>query len=165
MRVNPNTSQGAVFDLDYIRWSSQAVPHGTPLESASSAPMMVSINPSSGAEAGGKKVIIKGSNFDAKTVVTFNGVSAGKVKLVSAYRLTCVAPPHTDKGWVDVTVRNAGGSATLSKGFFYGVLPKAQRLQPDKGTNLGGQTVTITGNGFQTGARVTFGQQEAGEVA
>ena len=154
--ITSGVNRSAVFDLDYVRWSNKAVPWVTPLEPASRAPTILSKIPRGGRKIGGTKVFIKGSNFDARTKVTFGGLQAENIKFVNPRLLTCVTPAHPRNGWAEVVVSNTEGSNAATKGFFYGVLPEVKGIRPPRGTNLGGQTITITGSGFQPGARITF---------
>lgn len=164
LQVYATTSHGAVFDLDYLRWVHRVVPWGTPIVPADRAPAVLSIRPNSGSQAGGTLVTIRGSNFSDGTTVTFGGARAGRVNCADRHNLTCTAPRHSPVGWVDVIVRNAEGSETAREGFFYGILPRVEGVEPDRGANSGGQTTTIRGKGFQPGARVRFGSTTAQEV-
>ena len=164
LRVSANTCKGAIFDLDYIRWSPNAVPHGTPLGPARRAPEVASIQPKGAPLAGQIQVTIKGGSFGSAPAVTFGSKAAGPVERVDAYTVRCVPPRHSETGWVDVEVGNTLGKTTVTRGFFYGRLPEITAVRPDRGGSQGGQPVTILGRGFQTGASVKFGPQEAANV-
>ena len=157
------TCKGAIFDLDYIRWSSQVVPYGTPLEPASRAPAVASIHPRDGSPFGGTTVRIKGGGFEAKTRVKFGRAPAQAVKYTDEHTLQARSPGYK-RGWVDVEVKNRNGKTTVKEAFFYGVLPTIKIITPKKGTNLGGKQLTIQGSGFQSGASVKLGQQESRKV-
>lgn len=61
------------------------------------------VTPSSGTSAGGQPVTIDGSTFFGAMSVTFGGVAATDVQVVSPTKITAVAPAHAG-GAVDVTV-------------------------------------------------------------
>lgn len=73
------------------------------------------VSPNSGSVFGGTAVTITGFGFDLSTGVTFGGVAATSVVIVSNTEITCVAPSHAS-GAVDVTVGNVD---TLTGGYTY----------------------------------------------
>lgn len=164
LMINSNTSAGARFDLDYLRWSGQAIPYGTPLEPADTAPRIMSIEPTDGDGDDQKNVTIRGGNFDQPLTVRFGAVEASSVRTIDPHTITCVVPGGTAEGWVDVQVRGTSGAGTKSDAYFFGSLPTVSRIQPRHGPNRGGERVAIQGDGFQAGARVLFGKLAADEV-
>ena len=164
LTLNSTTCKGAIFDLDYIRWSCRAVPYGTALEAVPGAPEVSSIHPRNAPGDGTAALTIKGGRFGAAPAVTFGPKAARAVELVDPYTVKCLAPKQAGTGWVDVAVHNAIGKTTLPNGFFYGRLPAITAVTPEKGGNQGGQRVAIHGSDFQAGAKVKFGRQEAAEV-
>ena len=164
LSVHARTCRDARFDLDYVRWSDQAVPFGTPLTPASTAPEIRSIHPSSTGTPPGAEVTIKGGNFDDVTAVTFGSLPAIEVRRVDPHTLVCRPPRRKKTGRVDVTVTSPHGSAVRRDGFFFGVPPSVSRVEPARGSNRGGERVVLKGAGFQAGARVEFGVQPASTV-
>ena len=69
------------------------------------------LSPRSGSRNGGKKVTIRGTNFDGTTAVRFGTKAAKKFKVISDTKITAVAPRHA-RGTVHVIVLNPGQSAT-----------------------------------------------------
>ena len=63
----------------------------------------------------GRNVTITGTNFDGSESITFGGINATNVNLVSATKMTCTAPSHAN-GLVDVVV---AGIATSQNAFKY----------------------------------------------
>jgi len=57
-----------------------------------------------------------------------------------------------------------GQSGYLAKGYTFNPLPVITAVSPASGTSLGGTQVTITGSGFQEGAKVLFGTTPANNV-
>jgi hypothetical protein len=112
--------------LDYYLVASDGISQaysGTPLlphaVAVSAVPTLSAVTPNQGPAGGGTQVALAGTLFDAASSVSFGGVLATNVVLVSANQLTCLTPPHFP-ALVDVKVTNTNGtSATLLNGFRY----------------------------------------------
>ena len=123
--------------------------------------MVTSISPSIGKVNDAVK--IDGTGFVDGAKVNFDDTPAVDVKFVSPTTLTARSPAHK-AGRVDIVVSNPDSKAhTLAGGFIY-VEPQAQlpkptisALAPGSGPLTGGQLVTITGAGFSSVTKVTFG--------
>lgn len=91
-------------------------------------PTVQSVSPPSGAVEGGTSVTVIGTGFASggspANSVTFGGVDAASVVVVSDSVITCVTPPHA-AGSVDVVVVNpdSAGSGTLTSGYNYTTTP------------------------------------------
>lgn len=122
------------------------------------APTISSISPTSGSTSGSTAVTINGTNFASGIAVTFGGVPATQVAVVSPVKVTCMTPAHT-AGMVDLKVTNVDQqAATLLNGYTY-VAPPAPALtdvSPSSGPENVATTVTLTGTNFENGAVVTF---------
>jgi hypothetical protein len=81
-------------------------------------PTVTAISPNSGTTAGGTTVTITGTNFASGAAVTFGGVAATSVTVVSDTTLRAVTPAHI-AGVVDVRVTVGALSATSPGGFTY----------------------------------------------
>jgi hypothetical protein len=127
------------------------------------APTLSAVSPTSGPTAGGTSVTLTGTGLTGTTAVTFGGVPAGDVVVVSDTEVTATAPAHAP-GAVDVAVTTPGGQATLDDGFTYVVVPVLTGIDPDSGTSLGGTTVTLTGTGLSGTTSVTFDGTSATNV-
>ena len=79
-------------------------------------PTISSVSPLTGPY--GRKITITGTNFDASGIVTFGGINAINIVLVSSTKMTCIAPNHTN-GLVDVVVSNSLDSITSPNIFKY----------------------------------------------
>lgn len=77
-----------------------------------------SIEPATGADAGGTLVTVYGSGYKAGAAVTFGGNAATSITVVDSNTITCETPAGT-AGSVDVVVTVDGDSATLVNGFEY----------------------------------------------
>ena len=88
------------------------------------AATFTSIYPSGGATVGGDAVTITGTNLTGSTGITFGGVAATSVVVVSATSITCVTPAGSG-GLGTIVIQNPGGDATASNAFLYVNVPTA----------------------------------------
>jgi len=128
-----------------------------------SPPTVSSVSPNLGPASGGTAVTITGTNFTAGATVTFGGVAATNVLVVSGTSITATTPPGA-AGAVTVTVTTSLGPGNLAGGFTYLGAPTVGSVSPNSGTAAGGTPVTITGTNFAAGATVTFGGTAATSV-
>jgi hypothetical protein len=129
------------------------------------APAISSVSPGSGPSLGGTEVTIAGTGFLAGATVSFgegdDRVEAA-VTAVASTSISAVVPAHPADP-VTVRVTNPdGGTAVLASGFTYLASPPPTisatlAITPSSGPSLGGTSVVIDGNGFASGAVVTFG--------
>lgn len=131
---------------------------------ATPAPGLSGVNPTSGPAGGGTSVTISGANFTSGATITFGGTAASNVIVVNASTITATTPAHA-AGAVSVAVRNSDGQiATLASAFTYVAPPFVSGVSPSSGSSGGGTAVTISGSGFMGGATVTFGGAAATSV-
>ncbi|MFJ1270229.1 IPT/TIG domain-containing protein, partial [Legionella lytica] len=123
------------------------------------APTLVGLTPITGSVAGGTNVTLTGTNLTGTTSVTFGGVAASNIVVVSDTSVTATVPAYVSGSLVvDVTVGNATANATLAGAFTYlAVAPTLSSIVPNSGSIAGGTTATITGTGFVPGTTVTIG--------
>lgn len=141
---------------------------------------IASINPSVGSPQGGEEVTIQGGGFQSPVRVTFNGTAA-QVLSVSSDRIRVRTPSAVAAGiptipvgetrpvsvTVTIKVNEAGQTQdTLPNGFIYAqgggiVQPQVFSVSPSSGSNDGGTTVQIIGDGFEAPVQVFFGQGTA----
>lgn len=127
-------------------------------------PTISTVNPNTGATAGGTTITITGSGFLPNPTVTIGGVSATGVTRPDPNSITAVTPAGS-AGSADVTVLNTdSGTATLPGAFTYTGPPAITLVSPTGGPTIGGTRVTITGSGYQTGATVTFNSVQSPDV-
>ena len=141
-------------------WIMQAVALRS---TASNAPAVSSLSPSTGAASGGTAVTITGTNFASGATVTFGGTAASNVVVVNGTTITATTPAGS-AGAVTVTVTVNGQSGSLINGFTYIGVPTVSSVSPNEGSTAGGTAVTITGTNFASGATVTFGGTAASNV-
>lgn len=120
-------------------------------------PSISSVSPTSGPIAGGNKVTIYGSRFTGATRVTFSGVQASGLTVLSSTKLTVIAPVH-GAGTVDVQVTTPEGSSKLVSASRYSYrVPVITKISPTSGPLRGGTTVTIYGSNIGSSPEVYFG--------
>ncbi len=122
------------------------------------SPTVSAVSPNAGPTTGKTVVTVTGTNFAADATVKF-GTSAGtSVTVDSPTQLTVTAPAHA-AATVDVTVNTSVGTSATSSAdqYTYEATPTVTGISPAGGTTAGGNTVTITGSGFVSGASVEFG--------
>ena len=123
-----------------------------------------SIDPGVGATKGGNVISVFGNGFkDELTQVLFGQSLASDVFVISNERLTCTTPPG-NPGLVDVTVSIPADEITarLEGAFRYKSDMLILGIEPNEGTVVGGEPVTISGSGFSQGnTSLLFGNKKA----
>jgi hypothetical protein len=137
----------------------------------SSTPTVSSVVPNSGPPDGGTVVTVNGSNFTSGAqatapTVSFGGTPATNITVISSSQLKVQVPAHA-AGSVGVQVTTSGGlSASLAKAFTYVTATfSLKSVSPISGPSAGGNEVTISGSGFQSGVSVNFGGLGASSVS
>lgn len=122
---------------------------------------VATVAPLTGPLSGGTSVVLTGQGLSGATSVRFGSTPATSFTVESSTRLVAVAPAGTSLGAVDLTVVTPRESWTVKKGFAYvdgsggfaayGVFPHVVSA-------AGGDTVTVTGQGWMSGSvSVTVG--------
>lgn len=135
--------------------------------SASSAVNVSSVAPNSGSTSGGTTVVIAGTGFVNGATVSFGSAAASGVSIVSATQISATTPAHA-AGAVAVTVANPDGSHnSLAGAFTYSTSSavNVSSVAPNSGSTAGGTSVIVTGSGFASGAKVSFGSAAASGVS
>ena len=131
------------------------------------APTISKLRPASASTSGGTTVTITGANLTGTTAVTFGGIAAANVTVVSATSLTCTAPAHA-AGAVHVALTTTQGVFTKADGFAYVAEetqgPTVTQVSPDRGAAAGGTLVTGVGTGLAGASEVRFGGALATDV-
>ncbi|OQX13285.1 MAG: hypothetical protein BWK80_42990 [Desulfobacteraceae bacterium IS3] len=117
-----------------------------------------------GPSTGGENITITGTNFQTGVKVGFGGTDALNVFLSGTQIITCNTPPHTP-GTVNVRVTNPDGQlAENTDGYTFAQPPMPKYISPNNGLESTATDVTITGDYFDAGAKVKFGNADAGNV-
>jgi len=134
-------------------------------------PMIESITPTSGPEAGGTKITIAGLNFDSNAAILFGTVSGESVNCVNRGLIEVVSPAHAP-GMVDITVVNGAGQKFVVRDAFEFEAfdpPPTQPLNllevmPSQGPAGMHTPVTLFGTNFVDDCTVMFGAFLCDEV-
>lgn len=124
-----------------------------------SPPIILSVIEPASRTAGGVSVTITGRGFlvnndGTSPTVTFGGVAATSVVVVSSTSITCTVPAATQSGSVDVVVICKTGMATLTGGFLY-YSGQISSLSPSYATIAGGVAIIVRGAAFIAGSTFT----------
>ena len=120
-------------------------------------PVITSLSPTSGLEAGGTSVTITGSGFTGATKVVFGTVVQKTLTVVNDTTIT-VASPAQAPGTVALRVTTPDGtSALVAADQFTYLGPSITGISPASGPKTGATSVTITGSGFTGATKVAFG--------
>ena len=123
-------------------------------------PTVTSVVPSSGVLAGGGIVTVNGTGFTSASVATVGGQSVSPCpgspcfNNVSATQITIDAFPSSGSpATVDITVTTPFGTSATSSAdsYTYMPVPTVTVVSPNAGSPAGGNTVTLTGTGFEFG--------------
>jgi hypothetical protein len=116
--------------------------------------------PDRGPVRGGIPVVLTGTGFDEGTRVAIGGRSAADIAILSSTQIRFIAPPGVE-GTADVQVTGTGGTRILNDGFAYFAEPDLLSVRPGAGPVAGGNTVTLSGTGFDGVETVYFDEQVA----
>jgi len=120
----------------------------------------VAVAPIKGPAGGGQTVTLTGTNFSTSGTaqVWFGPTPATNVSVVNSTTCTCLSPAGPALQTVHVAMANAdGGSATLPGAYTFAGAPWVTAISPGLGLTAGGDTVTITGQGFDVNATAALG--------
>jgi len=93
--------------------------------SAQTSPVINSVQPNNGPEAGGTNVVIQGSGLLGATAVRFGGADAASFTVIDDATINAVTPPGTPGGKVVQVVAPLGVVTTAASAFTYNAAPKA----------------------------------------
>ena len=125
------------------------------LEVIDPAPTISSLSVTSGTSNGGTQLTISGTGFQANAKVVFGEDSLATVNSLTSTSINISTPAHSP-GTVSVGVANPGGQgAFLNNAFIYN--PQITAVSGTQICFTGGNPLTVTGAGFQSGATVTIG--------
>ncbi len=165
--VTVKTSAGTstTSNTDHFTYQAPAPP-------PPAVPVVTSVAPVEGPEAGGTLVMVKGEHLEGATEAKFGTTTATELKVVSGTEVTVKDPAHA-AGTVDVTVKTSAGTSTTSSSdhFTYQApappppaLPVVTSVTPGEGPEAGGTMVTIKGQHFEGATEAKFGSTTATEL-
>lgn len=122
-------------------------------------PQISSLSPSQATTDGGDTLTIKGSGFNADTVIQVGGIQCPFNAAITGSELQCTLPAHVTAGPVSVEAINSDTGQTSTRTFTYVASQPATitSIAGDTGSVNGGNTVTINGTWIDPGAIVTLG--------
>ncbi|MGH9850401.1 MAG: M36 family metallopeptidase [Blastocatellia bacterium] len=167
-RTQTPSNLGDGWYIDDIRMIGRSANPGVIAPGNPQPPTVASITPAFGAPAGGTRVAIAGANFSetADTTVTFDGIPATNVSVISGNTILATTPPHA-AGAATVAVNNLYGGGSIANGYRYYSTgsatgaPELKSLFPAAGALNGGTNVTLVGANFTPETVVTFGARRA----
>lgn len=127
-------------------------------------PVITSIAPSSGSEAGGTSVTVTGTGFivGAATSFRFGSAPAVSASCASSSECTIVAPAHhAATATITATVNDARSAAGSAATFTFVRPPTVESVSPPEGSEAGGDVVTIAGKYLSDASAVRFGSVQA----
>lgn len=145
-----------VISLTEILSTGTPVTRIAPTMTVIPPPTISSISPSSGSAVGGTEVTINGANFvDGATEVSFGGVPATSVTVLSSTSVRVTTPPNPT-GAAQIGVKVGSGTGTYN-GFSYSKAAPAVNVTVSPSSSTAGEEVTVT-------AAVVGGYQPTGYV-
>ena len=120
-------------------------------------PAISSVAPAEGPTSGGQTVTVTGTRFEAGMTATLGGVAVTPSGITST-SFTLITPAESP-GLEQLQVTTLDGTSVLTSAddYSYGPAPTVGSVSPDVGLLSGGQTVRVTGSGFEAGMTVTIG--------
>jgi hypothetical protein len=129
------------------------------------APKLESITPAIASIDGGVRITLEGADLRKGLAIEIDGTRCQTSEYISLTRAECVVPALSRSGLLNVTVRNVDQQqASLEYALEVPPAPNVTLIQPNAGILAGGNTLVLTGSGFQNGATVTLGNGECTNI-
>lgn len=131
------------------------------------APKITGLEPMSGPQTGGTKIVIEGEGFPANATVRLGREAPKHVAIKGASRIEIVAPPAKQAGFADLEITSPEtGPGVMKNAFRYDAVPPptVTSVAPNRGTTNGGTELTVEGKNFAEGATVMIGKKAAKRV-
>jgi hypothetical protein len=110
-------------------------------------PTLTAVQPSTGSEAGGTRVVLHGTGFVDPAQVVFGSAQATSVVVLDNTTIAATTPANPP-GFVTVQATTPGGTAKLPDGFRYHKELSLLGIAPARIPETGGTELSITGKGF-----------------
>jgi len=148
VKVSYRTTSGGGSNLKDFSYTCEGVP----------APALSGIAPTSGSAAGGTSCTLTGTNLTGCSKVSFGGLSATGINVVSSTQVRCTSPAGAAPGIASVMAFTGSGSSN-SVDFTFGTAsgPTLSAIAPTSGTTAGGTACTLTGTNLTDCSAVSFG--------
>ena len=139
---------GRSFDLHLVGADGEKDVVVGVVEVKAPAPVIASLDATTGTSAGGTTVRLSGSGFQAGAYVLFGGREVASAAWIDASTCEVVTPSH-GPATVDVSIHNPDGQqARLSSAYSFTADPQFTSLFPEAGQSSGGTEVMIQGASF-----------------
>jgi IPT/TIG domain len=119
-----------------------------------SAPTLNRLTPKKGPASGGTTVTITGENLGGVTQVMFGSRPGTKIDNISKTQITVVSPANTAEA-VPITVATPYGTTPVGNASFKYERPIIEGFSQHAGSLAGGNTITVSGYGFNPGTSTT----------
>jgi hypothetical protein len=124
----------------------------------SAVPVLQTCFPTAGQAAGGTTMRLRGTGFVAGCVVRIDAVQQSQVTLVSSTRIDVITDAGVPGGPYVLEVENPGGGiATAAFSYVAAPDPVITAVDPEEGSESGGETLIVTGSNFTATSTVIFG--------
>ncbi len=149
-----NIPSHAAGDITVTVTTSQGTSGGKPYTYVTPPPTLTTLSPTSGPTAGANPVTLTGTNFNGATDVNvgssdLNPCGSGACFTIDSSTQITVTMPANPPGSVNVTVTTPGGKTASLQYTYIAPLPTVTNVSPNAGGPLGGNTVSLTGTGFE----------------
>jgi len=125
---------------------------------ATSLPVLESVFPPAGSDAGGTELVLRGTGFVPGSLVRIDGVAQPQLVYDGPTRLRLTTEPGIAGGPYVLEVESPSGAlATLAFAYASAPDPLVLDVDPAQGSAQGGDFVTVTGANFDANAQVVFG--------
>ncbi|MFM7251853.1 MAG: IPT/TIG domain-containing protein, partial [Ilumatobacteraceae bacterium] len=157
--ASTNTASTVDVTVTALGGTSSTAGTGNDFTFTVAAPTITNLLPDNAMIFGNTPITITGTNFVNPATVSFEGVAATNVVVVSRTQITATIPSALVSGPVDVSVTTPGGTSadTAADDFTYAAPPAVTSVAPDKGSVTGGTTIVINGTDFVGVTAVTIG--------
>jgi len=123
-------------------------------------PTLTSIAPTSGPPTGNTLIVLNGTQFSSPMTVTVGGNPCTYPSVVSPIKMTCLTPAGS-AGLASVAIQNSAGLGDiLPLAYTYESSLSVSSVEPPAGPLSGGNTLSVNGAGFQTGAIIKIGEDD-----
>jgi len=162
--TTPDTSTGTGTGTDTAQPTEPDTDEPTPDVDVDEELTVTAVIPGRGLTIGLEQVELEGTGFFQGMQVFFGESLAQDIFVLNDHRLVALTPPR-GPGLVDVRVMDPDPdnprTSVLEAGFLYFNPVAIQAIEPAVGHVLGGEAVTIRGQGFRPESVVLFGRRAA----
>lgn len=127
-------------------------------------PSISSVTPNSGVVMGGVRITLRGSRLAPRTQIFVGGKTCAQMRVTTAQNVSCVVPANSEGAQRIVVSNQFGQESGEDVRFTYLTPTRIISVTPTAGPLSGGNTLTVSGNGFRSGLRVQAGSANCSNV-